>query len=79
MWELQAQCPPTHPSYHPNQDFDNPGPSQISYDYGITLVYHELPDEPTDDPFDAPNPSGSFREALGRSVEAAEIQAKEAE
>ncbi|CAD6503561.1 BgTH12-03221 [Blumeria graminis f. sp. triticale] len=79
MLELQAQRPPTHPSNHPNQDLDNPGPSQTPYEHGITLEYDELPDEPIDDPFDAPNPSGSFREVLGRSVAAAESRAKEAE
>ncbi|CAD6506555.1 BgTH12-07782, partial [Blumeria graminis f. sp. triticale] len=77
--ELQAQRPPTYPSYHPNQDLDNSGPSQTPYEHGITLQHDELPEEPTDDPFDAPNPSGSLREALGRSVAAAEIRAKEAE
>ncbi|CAD6506123.1 BgTH12-07053 [Blumeria graminis f. sp. triticale] len=79
MWELQAQRPPTYPSNHPNQDLDDPGPSQTPYDYSITLEYDELPDEPTDDLFDAPNPSDSFRMALGRNVAAAEIRAKEAE
>ena len=79
MLELQAQRPPTHSSNHPNHDFDDPGPSQTPYEHGITLENDELLDELIDEPFDAPNPSGSFREALGRSVAAAESRAKEAE
>ncbi|CAD6501614.1 BgTH12-01864 [Blumeria graminis f. sp. triticale] len=79
MLELQAQRPTTHPFNHPNQGLDNPSPRKTPYEHGITLEYDELPDEPIDDPFDAPNPSSSFREALGRSVAAAESRAKEAE